>query len=1433
MRGSFLEYAYSVIYSRALPDARDGLKPVQRRILYTMNDMGLRPDRGHVKSSRVVGEVMGRVHPHGDTAIYDALVRLAQPWSMRLPLVDGHGNFGSLDDSPAAMRYCLTGDTHVRMADGSSLRIDQLVSLPPHSEADVDLRYEVLDKDGKAVQVSKVFNCGPHPVKRMTTRSGHTLRGSENHPVLCLVPVLGVPMFQWRRLDEITPGTVVCMARNAWTTAVPMAHEMQLGTLLGGWVSEGFVSDGRAGFNNTDPEYFEYVLAAYDAIVGGRRYTSQRTLRRSGRTIHELDVQNLAQLRCSHLQELMGLKAAAKVVPEVVWRGTPGLKRAFLMALFEGDGGLRPANDRSLTVQYSTYSLDLARGLQELLVEFGVHSNLTTYARGEHRLVVSGLHNVRAFAERVGFLTAKRRRLEEKLRELPPSYTHRLTRDYAPYVADFVRDSLGPGRGTGKSWLLQHNFDRMERWQADRSLLVSKFKDPETLSVVAAVMDSGYRFVEVASVVDEPAENVYSIRVDSEDHSFLAGGFVNHNTECRMGPAAVAMTGSIDEETVDFKPNYDGRETEPVVLPSAIPNLLVNGSTGIAVGMATNMAPHNLVEVVQALRHLIKHPGTDLDGLMRFVPGPDLPSGGKIVGLDGVREAYAFGKGSFKMRATVRIENVTPRRKGIVVTELPYSVGVEKVVERIKSLVQAKKLQGISDVVDLTDGQNGLQLVIEVKNGINPEALLEQLYRQTPLEESFGINNVALVDGQPRTLGLKDLLEVFLEHRFDVVRRRSTYRRDKKAERLHLVEGLLIALVDIDEVIQVIRSSDDAGTAKERLIGVFDLSVPQAEYILDLQLRRLTRFSRIELEKEQEQLRAEIAELEEILASDERLRAVVSEELAEVAKTYGTPRRTVLLAASGVTTTAAAAPLEVADDPCLVYLSSGGLLARSTDADPPGTEGSRTRHDVVVSAVAATARGEVGLLTSRARLVRLQVLDLPTLPPTANHPNLQGGAPVSEFVSLDPSGERVLALVSLASYDDPAPGLALGTRAGVVKRVKPELLNRDEWEVMTLADGDEVVGATQLATGEEELCFVTSDASLLHFGAASVRPQGRAGGGMAGVKLATGQHVVSFTALDPEGAVVVTSAGSSSALPGTDSGSVKVSPFAEFPGKGRATGGVRCHRFLKGEDALVFAWAGTGPARAAAASGAPVDLPDATGRRDGLGPVTTRRAPLLLIAPLLALVLLVSGCGGGDDGGDARAANDRIGNARDALAKTDAVTLALSTPKLPQGVQGVLKASGTGTSAPAFKGQITVVQSGLSVDVPVVAVDGEVYVKFIGRWTTIDPAKYSAPDPASLFGSKGGITKLLSGLSDVKAGKAVREGKQVLSTVTATVPGTAVASIIPSADTSAGFRSTFTLDDDDRLQKAVVTGPFYGDADDATYTLRFSGYGKSVPISAP
>ncbi|MDH6701215.1 DNA topoisomerase IV subunit A [Streptomyces sp. MAA16] len=778
MQGSFLEYAYSVIYSRALPDARDGLKPVHRRIVYQMNEMGLRPDRGYVKCARVVGEVMGKLHPHGDASIYDALVRMAQPFSMRLPLVDGHGNFGSLgnDDPPAAMRY----------------------------------------------------------------------------------------------------------------------------------------------------------------------------------------------------------------------------------------------------------------------------------------------------------------------------------------------------------------------------------------------------------------------------------------TECRQAEATSLMTESIDEDTVDFAPNYDGQEQEPVALPAAFPNLLVNGASGIAVGMATNMAPHNLAEVVSAARHLIRYPNADLDTLMKHVPGPDLPTGGRIVGLAGIRDAYATGRGTFKIRATVEIETVTARRKGLVVTELPFTVGPEKVIAKIKDLVGAKKIQGIADVKDLTDRAHGLRLVIEIKNGFVPEAVLEQLYKLTPMEESFGINNVALVDGQPLTLGLKELLEVYLDHRFEVVRRRSEYRRKKRRDRLHLVEGLLTALIDIDEVIRLIRSSENSAQAKERLMERFGLSDIQTQYILDTPLRRLTKFDRIELESEKERLNAEIAELTRILDSDAELRKLVSAELASVAKKFGTERRTVLLEASG--TPAATVPLQVADDPCRVLLSSTGLLARTASGEPfPEDDGEarRAKHDVIVSAAPATTRGEIGAVTSSGRLLRINVVDLPQLPETASAPNVSGGAPLAEFVTLE-DRETVVCLTTL---DESSPGLALGTEQGIVKRVVPDYpSNKGELEVITLKDGDRIVGAVELRTGEEDLVFITDDAQLLRYQAAQVRPQGRPAGGMAGVKLTDGAKVISFTAVDPAAdAVVFTVAGSRGTLDDSVQTTAKLTPFDQYPRKGRATGGVRCQRFLKGEDCLSLAWAGAVPAKAAQKNGTPVDLPEIDPRRDGSG----------------------------------------------------------------------------------------------------------------------------------------------------------------------------------------------------------------------------------------
>jgi DNA gyrase subunit A len=772
MEGSFLEYAYSVIYSRALPDARDGLKPVQRRIIYQMSQMGLSPEKGHVKSARVVGDVMGKLHPHGDSAIYDALVRLAQPFSMRVPMVDGHGNFGSLDDGPAAARY----------------------------------------------------------------------------------------------------------------------------------------------------------------------------------------------------------------------------------------------------------------------------------------------------------------------------------------------------------------------------------------------------------------------------------------TEARLRPEAMAMVKDLSEDVVDFVPNYDNQLMQPSVLPSAFPNLLVNGASGIAVGMATNMAPHNMGEVIDAACHLIDHPEASLQDLMTLVPGPDLPSGGTIVGLEGIREAYETGKGSFKTRATVSVESLGPRKTGLVVTELPYLVGPERVIEKIKDAVNAKKLVGISDVTDLTDRHHGLRLVIGVKSGFDPSALLQELYRLTPLEESFSINSVALVEGQPHTLGLRELLQVYIDHRIQVVTRRSVHRLAQRRARLHLVEGLLIAILDIDEVIQVIRGSDDSQAAGARLKEVFDLSDEQTDYILELRLRRLTKFSRIELESERDDLRAEIASLETLLADPTLIRQRVKQELNETREAFDTPRRTVLSGAEGSAPRVAKTPesLEITDSPCHVLVSASGLAGRVDFSEGITPPTKRSPHDALLSLVPTRVRGKLGAITSTGVLHVFTPMDLPIL--EAKNPKLSAGTALKTYLGLGNQDGILRAIVNL----DDGPIIALGTARGIVKRVNlAELPERISHSLIALKEGDEVVGAA-VAPDEHHLVWVTSGGSLLNFPANLVRPQGLAAAGMQGITVSSEHSVLTMTAVDRDHAVVMTLSGSTEVLPGTESARAKRTSLVDFPPKGRATSGVRAHGFLKGENVLVAAFVGYHPL-ALGPRGQAVALPEESSKRDASG----------------------------------------------------------------------------------------------------------------------------------------------------------------------------------------------------------------------------------------
>ncbi len=687
-------------------------------------------------------------------------------------------------------------------------------------------------------------------------------------------------------------------------------------------------------------------------------------------------------------------------------------------------------------------------------------------------------------------------------------------------------------------------------------------------------------------------------------------------TEARLAPPALLMVEDLDEDVVEMVPNYDAQFMQPSVLPAAYPNLIVNGSSGIAVGMATNLAPHNPGEAIEAARYLLDNPAASLEEIMQYLPGPDLPSGGSILGLAGIREAYETGRGSFTMRAKATIGPISARKSGITITELPYMVGPEQVMEKIKDGVTAKRIVGISAANDFTDRKNGLKLVIEVKTGVNPEAVLEQLFKHTPLESNFGINNVVLVGNQPQTLGIIPLLRTYLDHRIDVITRRSKFRLGKANDRLHLVEGLLIAIIDIDEVISVIRTSDDSEQARTRLMSIFDLTKVQADHILELRLRRLTKFSQVELEAERDSLRATIAELTEILANPELLKNKVSSELAAAARSLDTPRRTVLLEATAAPKrSATSTPIDIADDPCHVIFGATGRIVRAevvvsgaadAAAQLAGTTAplavgdslpkvKRRSCDAIATVIETTARAELAAITSAGRAIKLGVVGLPHMP--AASVQLSAGNLVEDYLGLDRKKETVVGLVPLTAN---VP-LALATARGIVKRVVPDWPDKQDFDVITLKAGDRVVSAHQAEDGAE-LVFVTSDAKLLRYSASLVRPQGRSAGGMTGINLSESDQVIAFSVLaEPDSALVATVASSDGVLAGADPGTAKVSPLSEFPSKGRATGGVRAHRFLKGETALSVAWVGVGSPGGLDARGRAVDLPTKLSARDGSG----------------------------------------------------------------------------------------------------------------------------------------------------------------------------------------------------------------------------------------
>ena len=636
-------------------------------------------------------------------------------------------------------------------------------------------------------------------------------------------------------------------------------------------------------------------------------------------------------------------------------------------------------------------------------------------------------------------------------------------------------------------------------------------------------------------------------------------------TECRMAPLAMQMVRDIDEETVDFAPNYDGRTLEPVVLPSRFPNLLVNGSAGIAVGMATNIPPHNLREVAAGVQWMLQNPEASreeaLEALIERVSGPDFPTGGLIVGRRGVEDALRTGRGSITMRAVVEVDEDAKGRQLLIVTELPYQVNPDNLLLRIAELVSDGKIGGIADVRDDSSSRTGMRLIIELKRDAVAQVVLNNLYKHTQLQETFGANMLALVDGVPRTLSIEQFVRSWITHQIEVIQRRTRYRLRKAEERAHILRGYLKALDALDEVIALIRASATVDDARTGLMGLLEIDELQATAILDMQLRRLAALERQKIIDEFDELMARIADYNDILASEPRQRSIVSEELAEVVNDYGDDRRTQFVPWDGDVSHEDL----IAEDDVVVTITSGGYAKRTkTDLyrqqrrGGRGVKGAALRQDDVVEHFFVTTTHHwILFFTTKGRVYRAKAYQLPEAGRDAK------GQHVANLLAFQPD-EEIAQVLTLRDYEA-APYLVLATRGGMVKKTRLSEYDSNRTGgviAINLREGDEVISA-QLVSESDDLLLVSRKGMSARFHAddATLRPMGRATGGVIGMRFRGDDALLSMDVVQ-EGSFVVTV---------TDGGYAKRTPVEEWSPKGRGILGVRAMRLVEARGGLVGA----------------------------------------------------------------------------------------------------------------------------------------------------------------------------------------------------------------------------------------------------------------------
>ncbi|MBU2562438.1 MAG: hypothetical protein KKF68_02135 [Nanoarchaeota archaeon] len=1135
MKKAYLDYAMSVIVSRAIPSIEDGLKPVQRRILYSMQQMGLKPNTQTKKSARIVGDVIGKFHPHGDTAIYDAMVRMAQDFSLRYPLVYGQGNFGSIDgDPPAAYRYCVSGDSLI-VTDRGLQRIDKL------SEKE-DINIKVLSKDKKISNSSKWFDSGIHPIKKLITNKGFELKGSFNHPLLTIAKDnFEKPTFMWKTLEQIKEGDYVVLDRlfdDFWPEEkirlekylpvimnkrtkkriLPLELDKDLAFILSSLIAEGSLTEKKIEFCNTDRNWINHFKEKWSRLFPD---STLHEFKRKPSSYGKKDYWRL-ECHCLHTLKflrnigLFPLKSRYRNIPDLLLQSPKEVLREFVRVFFEGEGSLA-FTKKMKEIRLCSSNENLIKKFHIVLLRFGIDSfKRYDHHKDLHLLQIRGKRNFLRFYKEIGFVSKRKKTyLEFILSQYKKNYS---STDFVPFLSNYIRKLTGYSHN---EFAMKNNFDRYENMSKNYPKISQIIKDKKNVSVESLFeyfLTYQYLFDKVVSVEDSGKEKVYSIRIDSQCHSFISNGFISHNTEAKLMPISAELLQDIDKETVKFVPNFDNSLKEPALLPGKLPTLMLNGATGIAVGMATNIPPHNLREVCDAIIAYIKKPEIKIEELCEIVTGPDFPTGGMIQG--DMVELYKTGRGRIIMRGKTTLETIR-NKDSIVITEIPYMLNKSILMTQIANLVKDKKIRDVSDLRD-ESSKGKIRIVLELRKGANSKFVINSLYKYTRLQDSFNVNFLALVEEQPKLLSLKDVLEQYVKYRKKIIANRTKYELKKAKERQEIVEGLLIALKNIDEIISIIKKSKNTAEAMESLIQKFKLTRKQAQAVLETKLQQLTSLEREKLKKEAEELKNKISEFEKILGNINEILKIIVKEVNELKSKYGDNRRTgVLQRISEIAEKDLIQKKEV-----VVNITDKGYCKRmdiqtykEQKRGGRGVIGSNlATGDFVKQLITCSTHDYLMFFTTRGRVLWLKAYDIPEAE------RYSKGKAIINLLSL--KDERVTNVLSVKNFDD---FLFMATKKGQVKKISLNYFSKPRASGVKAINlpannSDNLIDVRLVKKGQEVL-LATKKGKAIRFNSDAVRPMGRVSYGVTGIKFGSDDELVSLEVLDREAIITITKKG--------------------------------------------------------------------------------------------------------------------------------------------------------------------------------------------------------------------------------------------------------------------------------------------------------------------